>query len=91
MTIEGGCFTTALLTKHHITELFDENEDEKPAEIANEAQVVTSTSLSSSTLPTSEPITEQAENETTELVIYLVFYFVYYGGTKFYGFYVLSC
>ena len=23
MTIEGGCFTTALLKKHHITELFD--------------------------------------------------------------------
>jgi hypothetical protein len=26
MAIEGGCFTTALLTKHHITELFDEND-----------------------------------------------------------------
>jgi hypothetical protein len=25
MTIEGGCFTTALLKKHHITELFDED------------------------------------------------------------------
>lgn len=27
MTIEGGCFTTAFLTKHHITELFEENGD----------------------------------------------------------------
>ena len=26
MTIEGGCFTTALLKKHHITELFEEPE-----------------------------------------------------------------
>ena len=26
MTIEGGCFTTALLKKHHISELFNEDE-----------------------------------------------------------------
>jgi len=30
MTIEGGCFTTALLKKHHICELFEE--EEPPAE-----------------------------------------------------------
>ena len=26
MTIEGGCFTTALLKKHHICELFENND-----------------------------------------------------------------
>ena len=30
MTIEGGCFTTALLKKHHITELFDEDSSDEP-------------------------------------------------------------
>ena len=36
MTIEGGCFTTALLKKHHITELFDEPSSSDDSNIGND-------------------------------------------------------
>jgi E1A-binding protein p400 len=40
MTIEGGCFTTALLKKHHITELFEDNSND-----SNSMQVDTDNSV----------------------------------------------
>ena len=51
MTIEGGCFTTALLKKHHITELFDEPEPVLPSESESVAvsKAVTSKPFDSTT------------------------------------------
>ena len=47
MAIEGGSFTTALLIRHHITELFEEREptgcEEAPAPVAAEVSTVTVT------------------------------------------------
>lgn len=49
MTIEGGCFTTALLKKHHISELFNEEEasQQSRANVEGEATVKSDSSLSS--------------------------------------------
>ena len=53
MTIEGGCFTTALLKKHHISELFEEespdkfdNENNGDEELAKNSVVVVTAQLS---------------------------------------------
>ena len=69
MTIEGGCFTTALLKKHHITELFDE--EETLDENGSEARLINATSSlteppAAPPVPEVEPmIAEEAQvNET---------------------------
>ncbi len=40
MTIEGGCFTTALLKKHHITELFECEENNSTPHATNNLEVI---------------------------------------------------
>ena len=63
MTIEGGCFTTAVLKKHHITELFDEPSliDEKKDDqevVDNTVQVVQVEQLSANTSSAVNPAVE---------------------------------
>jgi SNF2 family DNA or RNA helicase len=64
MTIEGGCFTTALLKKHHITELFDEPSLEdsnlSAAELAN---------AKNSNKPFSDFSEQEKQNSELEVIV----------------------
>lgn len=80
MTIEGGCFTTALLKKHHISELFnDEQESVHSPVIANETNEINITTSLSSIVP-SPPVDNNAQFEE---VIYLILIKLLYSDISF--------
>ena len=64
MTIEGGCFTTALLKKHHITELFEEPSLEDSNSGAPELA-----HAKNSNKPFSDATEQEKENSELEVIV----------------------
>ena len=75
MTIEGGCFTTALLRKHHITELFDNETSNHDSSSNEETPSVLVTDKLAQSMPSPPPKQTAQVAQFEEVSIYFIEFF----------------